>query len=186
MSMTIIVFSRSATAGQLEQPPPPIVCSTRRPLSCYASWCQISISLTPGCDGLWDPMTKQWKSQDQTLSTMQDHFYHLRRQLWNSVPAQIPIIRSRASFRREVNRLLLLNDIFVSAVNAQLCHVVKNKTKKNKTNTNKNKNKNKTKQKQNKNKKQKQTNKTHTHTHTHPPHTHTHTHPPHTHPPQLW
>ena len=59
-------------------------------------------------------------------------------QLWNSFPAQIPAIRSRASFSREVNRFLgatssaastFVNDFFVSAVNAQLCHVVKKKKK---------------------------------------------------------
>ena len=55
-------------------------------------------------------------------------------QLWNSVPAQIPAIRSGPA---SVGRLIafwvllrqqLLNDIFVSAVNAQLCHVVKKKS----------------------------------------------------------
>ena len=84
-------------------------------------------------------------------------------QLWNSLPAQIPAIRSSGA---SVGRLIafwlllcqqLLNDNFVSAINAQLCHVVKKKSerqkltnkkqtktkKKNKTKNNKNKTKNK-------------------------------------------
>ena len=58
-------------------------------------------------------------------------------QLWNSLPAQIPAIRSRASFSREVNRFLGANSsaaskwfFFVSAVDAQLCHVIKDLKKK--------------------------------------------------------
>ena len=65
-------------------------------------------------------------------------------QLWNSLPAQIPAIRSRATLNREVNRFMgatsaaASNGSFVSAVYAQLCHV----QKKTKTKTKQNKNKN--------------------------------------------
>ena len=59
-------------------------------------------------------------------------------QLWNSFPAQIPALRSRASFSREVNCFLGATSsaasewYFISAVNAQLCHVLKKKREKKK------------------------------------------------------
>ena len=51
--------------------------------------------------------------------------------LWNSLPAQIPAIRPRANFSREVNRILCATSsaasewFSISAIKAQLCYVIK-------------------------------------------------------------
>ena len=87
-------------------------------------------------------------------------------QLWNSLPAQIPAIRSRATLNREVNRFMgatssaASNGSFVSAVNAQLCHVQKNKKQKTKKQK-KNQKQNKTKQNKKKTKPKKKKKKPH-------------------------
>ena len=52
-------------------------------------------------------MTKQWKSQDQTLSAMQDHFYHLRPNYGILFLLKFqPLDQGPASVSREVNRYL--------------------------------------------------------------------------------
>ena len=91
------------------------------------------MSMTPGCDGLWDSMT--YIAVEVPRSNLVSHtrsFLPSTAQLWDSLPAQIPAIRSRASFSREVKRFL---DATSSAASkwyfrlcAQLCHVVKKYT----------------------------------------------------------
>ena len=95
-----LVHHRAVAAATLSHE-----CSTRRPQSCYVSWCLTPMSMTPGCSGLcMRPHDLAVKVSRSNLVSHGRSFLPPIAQLWNSFPVHIPSIRSRASFSREVNR----------------------------------------------------------------------------------
>ena len=110
MCLKIIVFSRWATPRQLEQPPSSIICFTRKPQSCYATWCHVDHV---------PRLRRSVRSHDLTSSERPKvkpcqpcktiSFLPSSVILWNSlIPARSPSIEWRASFSREIIFWVLL------------------------------------------------------------------------------